>query len=153
MYTYIHCGRIKEAVTLGKPFKVRLEYREGTSDKWWELTYDPFLSNYVLCNHGRTGSAGRFTPFEYDAQKAAEKAWEKIEKGYDHVSGSWQQLPEGMFGMADAGRRVKLPPPYEQVTRLTRAGDAYRAEDAEGNLISLLSVAGAEKLKKLMGAA
>ena len=159
MFTYIHPSVIRKAVQRGIPFKVRLHYAQGTSNKWWELTFDPTRSTRVVyCNHGRQGSSGRSTPFEYDVGKAIDKAYEKLDKGYRPTGSTVRNLPDAPAPKAaPKPKAVKLPPPFENVTRVHRVFDkgrfVWRAEDAEGNLVSKLSDAGAQKLKALLEAA
>lgn len=149
-FPYILPHLAPEALKKKIPFRVRMTFCKGVSDKWWELTFDPSESLYIVyCNHGRRGSSGRLEPFEYDVWKAVEKAEEKIAKGYVLDPRTTNTLPA-------PPNPVKLPPPFESVTQVRRVFDdgqfVWFAEDAEGRLISKLSDVGASKLKAMLEA-
>jgi hypothetical protein len=164
-FTYIHPSIIHDAWRRRIPFRVRMTYQEGSSDKWWELTFDPSKTLDILCNHGRRHSAGRAVPFEYDPSKAADTAWSKMEKGYVLDSRTTRLLPSETPPSPPASEeipsvsapRVTLPPPFESVTNVRRVFDngqfLWHAEDAFGNLVSKLSDAGAAKLRAMLEAA
>lgn len=115
---------------------MRLEFKEGTSNKFWEAELS---GNSFEAHWGKIGTAGQKKKQTFPSPAAARKAWEQLvaekkKKGYREVGGAKPAVPSARDAKPEAALRERRD---DQTAYLVYSDFLQSAGDPLGELIAV----------------